>query len=93
MAGELPEALAGIAADKRVLVRRGGEPRADGKCVVYWVQRAQRALRFAAKAKANAVILRLHPTADGRRPWPFRREPSAAAEKRPVRSNSGQPAR
>src|SRR5580692_7406588 len=44
MAGELPEALAGIAADKRVLVRRGGEPRGDGKCVVYWLQRAQRAL-------------------------------------------------
>jgi deoxyribodipyrimidine photo-lyase len=44
MAADLPEALAGIAADKRVLVRRGGEPRADGKCVVYWVQRAQRAL-------------------------------------------------
>ena len=44
MAGELPEGLAKIAADKRVLVRRGGEPQADGKCVVYWVQRAQRAL-------------------------------------------------
>ena len=44
MAGELPEALARIAEDKRVLVRRGGEPRVDGKCVVYWLQRAQRAL-------------------------------------------------
>ena len=44
MAGELPKALAEIAADKRVLVRRGGEPRADGKCVVYWLQRAQRAV-------------------------------------------------
>src|SRR5277367_5663740 len=44
MRGELPEALAAIAADKRVLVRRGGEPLADGKCVVYWMQRAQRAL-------------------------------------------------
>jgi deoxyribodipyrimidine photo-lyase len=40
----LPEALAGIAADKRVLVRRGGDPKADGKCVMYWLQRAQRAL-------------------------------------------------
>lgn len=44
MGGELPEVLASIAEDKRVLVRRGGEPRADGKCVVYWLQRAQRAL-------------------------------------------------
>jgi deoxyribodipyrimidine photo-lyase len=41
---ELPEGLAGIAADGRVRVRRGGEPRADGKCVVYWMQRAQRAV-------------------------------------------------
>jgi deoxyribodipyrimidine photo-lyase len=40
----LPEALNGIAADKRVLVRRGGEVRGDGKCVVYWLQRAQRAV-------------------------------------------------
>ena len=43
-AGELPEALSEIAANKRVTVRRGGELRADGKCVVYWVQRAQRAV-------------------------------------------------
>ena len=45
---KLPEALAAIAADKRVTVRRGGEPGrrpgGDGKCVVYWLQRAQRAL-------------------------------------------------
>jgi deoxyribodipyrimidine photo-lyase len=41
---ELPQALLGVAADKRVTVRRGGEPRTDGKCVVYWLQRAQRAL-------------------------------------------------
>ncbi|WP_263350697.1 deoxyribodipyrimidine photo-lyase [Acidicapsa acidisoli] len=48
MAGELPEVLAGIALDvgfaKRVTVRRGGEPRRDGRCVVYWLQRAQRAI-------------------------------------------------
>ncbi len=44
MALELPEELAGIAADKRVTVRRGGEPRTNGKCVVYWMQKAQRAL-------------------------------------------------
>jgi deoxyribodipyrimidine photo-lyase len=41
---ELPEALAEIAANRRVTVRRGGEPRGDGKCVVYWLQKAQRAL-------------------------------------------------
>jgi deoxyribodipyrimidine photo-lyase len=41
---QLPAMLAGIAADRRVLVRRGGDPRADGKCVVYWLQHAQRAL-------------------------------------------------
>ena len=41
---KLPEVLAGIAANRRILVRRGGEPRKDGKCVVYWLQRAQRAL-------------------------------------------------
>ncbi len=40
---ELPEGLAKIAADRRVTVRRGGEPRSDGRCVVYWLQRAQRA--------------------------------------------------
>jgi deoxyribodipyrimidine photo-lyase len=28
----------------RVTVRRAGEPSRDGKCVVYWMQRAQRAL-------------------------------------------------
>ncbi len=31
-----------LAADARVTVRRGGLPDADGKCVVYWMQRAQR---------------------------------------------------
>jgi deoxyribodipyrimidine photo-lyase len=41
---ELPEELTSIAADRRVTVRRGGEPRADGKCVVYWMQKAQRML-------------------------------------------------
>jgi len=41
---ELPEELRGIAADRRVTVRRGGEPRIDGRCVVYWLQKAQRAV-------------------------------------------------
>ena len=40
--GELPEALQKLAADARVTVRRGGAPDPDGKCVVYWMQRAQR---------------------------------------------------
>jgi deoxyribodipyrimidine photo-lyase len=44
LGGWVGEALAKIAKNKRVTVRRGGEPKADGKCVVYWLQRAQRAL-------------------------------------------------
>jgi deoxyribodipyrimidine photo-lyase len=35
------EELQGLANDARVTVRRGGVP-GDGKCVVYWMQRAQR---------------------------------------------------
>jgi deoxyribodipyrimidine photo-lyase len=37
----VPEALRKLADDARVTVRRGGAPK-DGKCVVYWMQRAQR---------------------------------------------------
>ncbi len=33
-----------LAADPRVTLRRPGEPDAQGRCVVYWMQRAQRAL-------------------------------------------------
>jgi len=44
MAVQLAERLTEIAADKRVTVRRGGEPKEDGKCVVYWMQKAQRVL-------------------------------------------------
>ena len=40
--GELPEALRKLAVDARVTVRRGGAPDRNGKCVVYWMQRAQR---------------------------------------------------
>ncbi len=40
----LPQTLASIAASERVTVRRGGEPPPGGRCVVYWMQRAQRAL-------------------------------------------------
>jgi deoxyribodipyrimidine photo-lyase len=41
-AEEMPEALAAIARHPRVTVRRADAPLADGKCVVYWMQRAQR---------------------------------------------------
>jgi deoxyribodipyrimidine photo-lyase len=39
---QVPEALRKIADNPRILVRRGGVPAADGQCVVYWMQRAQR---------------------------------------------------
>jgi deoxyribodipyrimidine photo-lyase len=43
MPDQLPDALAKIADNPRIQIRRGGEPRENGKCVVYWMQRAQRA--------------------------------------------------
>src|SRR5258708_32090535 len=39
---DLPEPLRLIADDPRVRVRRSGVPARDAKCVVYWIQRAQR---------------------------------------------------
>ena len=59
--GDVPEALRKIAANPRVLVRRSGAPATDAKCVVYWMQRAQRALdnpalEFAVEV-ANALDL------------------------------------
>jgi deoxyribodipyrimidine photo-lyase len=33
-----------LSANARVTVRRAGEPDSEGKCVVYWMQRSQRAL-------------------------------------------------
>ncbi len=41
---EVPAELAALADQPRVLVRRGGWPRKDGKCVIYWMQRAVRAV-------------------------------------------------
>jgi deoxyribodipyrimidine photo-lyase len=41
---EMPDALRKLAAHPRILVRRGGAPDPKGKCVVYWMQRAQRGL-------------------------------------------------
>jgi deoxyribodipyrimidine photo-lyase len=38
----LPEGLARLAEDPRVLVRRGGAPRRPARSVVYWMQRAMR---------------------------------------------------
>ena len=40
----LPEALRSIAKNPRVTIRRDGAPAPDGKCVVYWMQRAQRGI-------------------------------------------------
>ena len=39
---QLPSELARVADQPRVLVRRKGTPRKDGKSVVYWMQRAMR---------------------------------------------------
>jgi len=46
--GSHPKALQEVAVDPRVTVRRDGAPKADGACVVYWMQRAQRGLNNAA---------------------------------------------
>jgi len=40
----LNSTLAELAASPRVTVRRKGEPDTNGRCVVYWMQRAQRTL-------------------------------------------------
>ncbi len=58
---EVPAELQKMADDARVTVRRGGAPAKDGKCVVYWMQRAQRgrdnhAVDFAVKV-GNALGL------------------------------------
>jgi len=39
---QMPEELARLAGQMRVLVRRAGAPRKGGRCVVYWMQRAMR---------------------------------------------------
>lgn len=38
----LPEPLRAIAGDSRIYIRRNGVPAKDAKCVVYWMQRAER---------------------------------------------------
>jgi deoxyribodipyrimidine photo-lyase len=44
MADSKTDELDRLSSNARVTVRRAGEPDRDGKCVVYWMQRAQRAL-------------------------------------------------
>ncbi len=39
---QIPEELARLAEQPRVLMRRGGSPRKGARCVVYWMQRAVR---------------------------------------------------
>src|SRR5271168_2089131 len=41
---ELSSALEKLSQNPRILVRRAGAPAKDGKCVVYWMQRAERAV-------------------------------------------------
>jgi deoxyribodipyrimidine photo-lyase len=38
----LPAELEALLGNPRITVRRGGAPKREGKCVVYWMQRAQR---------------------------------------------------
>jgi len=40
----IPRFLKELADNPRITVRRGGAPLKDGKCIVYWMQRAQRGL-------------------------------------------------
>ncbi len=49
---DVPEAVRALARDKRVAVRRPGGPPPEGKCIVYWMQRAQRGLDNQALDKA-----------------------------------------
>ncbi len=51
----VPKALRELSADPRVTVRHGGSPDPQGKCVVYWMQRAQRGADNHALDKAVAV--------------------------------------
>lgn len=48
----MPDAVRALARDKRVVVRRAGAPDPKGKCVVYWMQRAQRGVDNHALDKA-----------------------------------------
>lgn len=59
----LPAGLENLAQDTRVTIRRGGAPKRNGRCVLYWMQRSQRgrdnhAVDIAVQA-ANALGLPL----------------------------------
>jgi deoxyribodipyrimidine photo-lyase len=51
----IPAALRHLSDDPRVTVRRGGAPDPKGKCIVYWMQRAQRGMDNHALDKAVDV--------------------------------------
>jgi deoxyribodipyrimidine photo-lyase len=53
--GSVSQSLRALAEDARVTVRRGGVPAKEGKCVVYWMQRAQRGRDNHALNKAIAA--------------------------------------
>jgi deoxyribodipyrimidine photo-lyase len=57
---DLPEPLRKIAENARVRVRRGGSLAPDARCVVYWMQRAERALDNPALDVAVAVANELN---------------------------------
>ena len=42
MSNAIPASLTALAANPRVQIRRSGPPASNGKCIVYWMQRAQR---------------------------------------------------
>lgn len=52
---QVPAFLQKLAENPRVTVRRTGAPLPDGKCIVYWMQRAQRSLDNAAVDFAIAI--------------------------------------
>src|ERR1700747_1313391 len=52
---QLPEFLTKFAQNPRVTIRRAGSPLADGKGVVYWMQRPQRSLDNPAVDLAIAI--------------------------------------
>lgn len=66
--------LVALAADPRLTVRREGLPRADGSCVVYWMQRAQRGVENAAlDAAVEAANILCKPIVVFFAPVPLRR--------------------
>ena len=56
----LPDSLRALALQARVTVRRDGAPDPKGKCIVYWMQRAQRGVDNHAVNVAVAVANELH---------------------------------